>query len=287
MSDIDLFIIFRDSFLPDEEMQARQFFQYCKLISPLDLELPISDEKSLFTVNSVALKMNSLLIYGEDMREKIVLPFIDEYIRQVIFFPKRYFGSVLRNMETLVYPLNYPNPDGEFYGYDKKIDSRDEFDIRSTKWLVVNVCWIATAIIAMKARRYVAAKSHCIRLYRESINDEWTNYLDFIYLKCKILWGYQIPKKKNDRRLLRDICKRTLAFENHFLNIYKDYLLSELSSNVEDNKLLALRKMAEIVYPDDEIIRILQEVIINGSEELCQAAKKASLRIQAVSLHNH
>jgi hypothetical protein len=49
------------------------------------------------------------------------------------------------------------------------------------------------------------------------------------------------------------ICSRTLAFENHFLLVYKDFLLQELRSDDVEGKLQALWVLKEIPYKDAEI----------------------------------
>ena len=50
------------------------------------------------------------------------------------------------------------------------------------------------------------------------------------YLICKESWGYGIPDGAAERAQLCDICRQTLAFENHYLRRYQDYLLAELQA---------------------------------------------------------
>jgi hypothetical protein len=57
---------------------------------------------------------------------------------------------------------------------------------------------------------------------------------------------------------LRDICARTLAFENYFLSVYKNFLLSELSGTNEEGKKYALRMLCEIEYRDEDIMNAIQ-----------------------------
>jgi hypothetical protein len=152
------------------------------------------------------------------------------------------------------YPLTYPDPQDEFYGYATRlIRLPDGQEVPCTRDLIRLVGWSATAIIAFKAGKYVASKSECHKLYRACFNDEWSRLLQDIYELCRGKWNYLIPEKQADRSILRNICERTLGFENHFLQIYKQFVLSELSSSdikgVQDVLLVAQR----IVYQDEEI----------------------------------
>jgi len=58
---------------------------------------------------------------------------------------------------------------------------------------------------------------------------------------------------------LRELCKRTLAFENHYLSIYREYLLAQLRREDEDSRLFAVKRLGETIYADEETIDVLQE----------------------------
>lgn len=80
---------------------------------------------------------------------------------------------------------------------------------------------IATAIIALRTGRFVGSKSESVRVYRDAVGDEWTDYLEVLYEKGKRAWDYKVPVDSADRRLLRDLCRRTLGFERYFLALYQ------------------------------------------------------------------
>lgn len=61
-------------------------------------------------------------------------------------------------------------------------------------------------------------------LYRDLIGDEWADYWATLYSLGKGRWGYLVPADPAARATLRDLCRRTLAFENHFLRAYRDHL---------------------------------------------------------------
>ncbi len=91
--------------------------------------------------------------------------------------------------------------------------------------------WIASALLAYKAGKMLAKKSECYKVYRECLDTEGAQLLQDIYEQCRERWHYFIPEGAADRSILRGICERTLAFENRFLAIYKQFLLEELHSD--------------------------------------------------------
>lgn len=62
------------------------------------------------------------------------------------------------------------------------------------------------------------------------------------------------------RRTLRDLCDQALNFENHFLTIYRKYQLAELASADPERQNLAIQRLREIVFPDDEVASALAKV---------------------------
>ena len=90
------------------------------------------------------------------------------------------------------------------------------------------------------------------------ISDGSTTLLDVAFEKIRKQWEYQIPENKDERQQLKEICSQTLAFENHFLIIYKDFLLTELRDTEDKDKLLAVKRLGEIIYPDGEALDVLK-----------------------------
>ena len=52
--------------------------------------------------------------------------------------------------------------------------------------------------------------------------------------------------------ILRDLCRKTLAFENHYLALYRDYLLELLRGDEPARRLFAAGRLKDVVYPDQE-----------------------------------
>ena len=78
-----------------------------------------------------------------------------------------------------------------------------------------------------------------------------------IYELCRGKWNYLIPEKQEDRQKLRAICERTLGFENHFMQVYKAFVLSELRSADVKGVLEALSVLQRIMYQDEEILKAI------------------------------
>jgi len=255
-SDVDVTIVFKNGFRDEMEQQkAARLAKECTLLSAIELDLDITCEAALRVGMSPTLKQASQLIYGEDIRDTFPLVSIDEWMRDRMHSSYWRIGNLFSRSGPLLYPLDYPDPLGEFYGYTaRKVKLLDGSEVNSTKNLIRLVGWIATAIIALKCGKYVARKSDCARFYRECIGDEWTSLVEDVYEKCRNSWLYLIPEREEDRNLLKDICHHTLSFENHFLTIYKPFLLSELRSVNQKNKEFALWLQAEIAYKDQEIM---------------------------------
>jgi predicted nucleotidyltransferase len=289
-SDIDMTILFKDRFRDDhEEKAARQICASLFLngISPIWGDVVPHDEMELFTKDStltpqLGVKEGSVLIYGEDIRDKIPLPSMDAYIRRVMWraftFPCR---RLRPNRDYWKYPLDYPDPRHIFYGYVGWDWATERSSIEA---LTSAVCALATAIIALECRQYVVTKSGCVRLYKECIDDEWARLLEEIYGVCRGQWEYRIPEKEKDVEFLRNICGRMLAFENHYFAIYRTYLLKELREASDDVKLQAVKRLGEIVYPDEEVVEALKALGICSNEGLQVAVKETIGRIQKAQI---
>jgi hypothetical protein len=151
--------------------------------------------------------------------------------------------------------------------------------------LVVIVSRIATALVALQAGQYVGNKHESAQLYRTLIDDEWADLVEQVYECCKTRWGYRIPRAADDRAQLRELCRRTLAFENHFFSLYRTYLVQELHSAARDDQLRAVDRLGEIIYHTSDVMSALQELTQHNSDdqELRQAAEVVLRKLQVSS----
>ncbi len=274
-SDIDLLIVFKDDFENEQERtEAEALALHCAASYSLELDVIVLNEHGLLRGASPNFKMGSILLYGEDLRSHIPLISLSEWARDRMHSSWWRTARLFNRGLLLTYPLDYPDPTAEFYGYDARIFRLpDGQEVNCTRDLIRLVGWSATAIIAFKADRYVARKRDYHKIYQECFQDEWGQFLQDIYEQCRSRWNYLIPKDAEDRKLLRVLCQRTLAFENHFVSIYKEFLLSEFQHADEQVLLQAMWVLGEIVYQDREIEDALRVLADDYRPTLKEAAR--------------
>ncbi|HEY7091673.1 MAG TPA: hypothetical protein VH393_00745 [Ktedonobacterales bacterium] len=258
-SDLDLDIVFKRRFESDDERErARDLCATLQAQTEIELDLDIGDEESLRDGLSPNLKLAGLCVYGEDIREQYPILPIGAWTRDRMHTSYYRLGSLFGRTAPVRAPLTYPDPAGEYYGYDRRsIRIADGSLAPSTRDLIRATGWAATALIALRAGRYVARKSECHRMYQEFIGDDWAPLLEAIHEDCWQRWNYRIPTEPTDRALLRHLCARTLDFENAFLATYKIYLLGELRSADAEGRRFAHETLARMPFDDAEVSRAL------------------------------
>ena len=125
-----------------------------------------------------------------------------------------------------------------------------------------------------------------MKLYKKYINDEWTVLLEAAFEKIRKQWEYQIPENRDERQQLREICRQALAFENYFLIIYKDFLLTELRDAEDKDKLLAVKRLGEIIYPDEETLDALKALESCANREMREVVNNTISWIQQMREKN-
>lgn len=226
LSDVDLEILFRDTLTSEERVRLLLLRDAIRSIAPIHVDLAIKDEAALSTSDTVALKRASLFLYGQDTRDVIPLPTMEVYLQHISGPTHR--GLTQRfHTPPIVFPLTYPDPADEFYGYIPERFKGVHGDIKA--W-VLHVGWLATFLIVYRIGVYVPSKSQMLPLYRQHIHDEWLPFVEAVFQNGRERWGYNLPTSVEDRALLRDLCGQTLAFENHAANAYLAYLRRERDS---------------------------------------------------------
>jgi hypothetical protein len=276
ISDIDLVIVFAKPLTSAQLTQAHALAQHSALISPIRLDIGLTLEGNLSGTECTLLKLGSLLLYGSDIRDTLLLPPLDEYQRDVTWSPYRFLGQVIRETMVLAYPLAYPDATDPFYGYTRKRIAAwyPESVEQGTKELIAGVTRTATALLALRAGQYAGSKRGSIQLYREHIGDVWSDYLETLYRKGKGDWQYAVPEHPADQALLRDLCRQTLGFENDFFQYYRSYLL-ELLHGTDAERLFAAQRLAQVVYADAEMTGVLQQNAHAANAEVRMAALQA------------
>ena len=279
-SDLDLTVVFTDRFRDDIERDtAAQVVAYCTALSGLELDIELTDDEQLAEGVYPSLKMGSRCVYGEDRREQLRLLALDAWTRERMHAAYWLLVTVFHRPRSVRYPLTYPDPAGRFYGYDHRmVRSATGAAVNSTRDLIRVTGWIATAFLAHRGGVYVARKSDCHRAYRRHINDAWASLLEDLYQRCRSEWGYRIPTGASEQQMLRELCERTLQFENHFLTVYKNYLLTELHSGNEVAQGRALWVLSHIIYHDEDVRRAVQ-ALDGPSDRVVQQAAKDTLAL--------
>ena len=259
-SDLDLSIIFRGQFADEaERARAAEIVQQCASESPVEFDASVMDEASLSKGASPHFKLGSALVYGEDIRDQIPLVPIEIWTRDRMHAAYWLMVNVFNRPKVVRLPLGFPDPDDAWLGYaSRKVRLLDGTEAPSTRNLIRSTNWAATALLALRAKRYITSKRECHTIYRAVINDEWAGLFEDIYCYCREQWQYLLPQAAEDRQRLRAMCERTLAFENHFLSVYKKYLLAQLSSTDEASITHALWVLGQITYDDTEVLSAVQ-----------------------------
>jgi nucleotidyltransferase-like protein len=260
LSDIDLAVVFKDQQTAIEQQHFTALMAACKRISPRNLDVSCIDETTLRQANrlqfqpdwspvlgAITLKCASVPVYGADIRHTV--PFVphDVYTRTLMHFPYLVLAGQRKHPPQLPYPLDYLEPDDEFFGYTGRLLRAPDGTLTpSTKRIVHASGYIATALLALRTPIFVADKRTAISAYRQHIDDAWAEHLERVHHYCRMQWGYCVPEAPADRAILRQLCQRELAFENDFLAIYKDYLAQEQDADDPVARQFARERMQRI-----------------------------------------
>lgn len=172
-------LIFKDRFTDEDEAgAARQLGAYCASLSAFELDLEIIDEQRAARNAFPTLKLASVLLYGEDIRDQLALPPIGAWTRDRMHAAYWLIVQVFNRPPLVRDLLGYPQPDAAFFGYDQRtMRLPDGAQVRCTRDLVRVTGWAATALIALQTGTYVVRKRDCHLRYHELIGDEWSDLL--------------------------------------------------------------------------------------------------------------
>lgn len=255
-SDLDLVFIVAGRFQDDERARIQALLAECAAQSAGELDGEVVDEDSLRAGVSPTLKLGSRLLWGEDLRPRLPLMPLPVWTRDRMHSSYWRLGGLFARPFPLTAPLDYPDPDDAFYGYARRLLQLPNGGMEpGTRDLMRAVGWMATALLAYQAGQYVATKRSCAPKYREYIGDKWSELLDDLAVWVRGAWQYRIPTIPDERARLRAICTRTLAFENHFLALYRRYALAELQGDDPEGRQAALEAQRRIPLADAEIMR--------------------------------
>ncbi|MEM7532320.1 MAG: nucleotidyltransferase domain-containing protein [Chloroflexota bacterium] len=257
-SDIDLIIVFNGEFHCNERTQAEQFVEAYNTIIPYDLDVGVLAAAEIMTCVPPSLKLGSTLLHGKLIPDAWPLVAVEDWGRERMYAAYWLMTKVFGRPASVVYPLEYPQSTAPFYGYtNRNIRLPHGDEVPSTRNLIRVMGWAATALVAFIGSQIVVRKKNCHELYRVYVSDKWATLLEDIYHKCRQDWHYQIPQTPGEQGELRSICQRALGFENHFLIVYKQFLLHELQSADPSIRIQAIEMQKQIPYLDPKVIELL------------------------------
>jgi predicted nucleotidyltransferase len=227
-SDLDLVAVFKGSARPEELDRFRNISRSLSKISAILLDCSAIDEITLSKGAKASIKMASVL-YGDLILNNFLLEPLDVHIQRSMFLAIRALHILHGQPQHLIYPIKYPDPDGEFYGYEQwgGYLGNDTF-VPGLRLLVTETTMMATTLVALAIGIQAGTKKQALILYRTHLGDEWAEFLEELYRLCKTEWKYEIPESPVARMVLRLICERMLPFENHFLAVCRETVLKNI-----------------------------------------------------------
>ncbi len=275
-SDLDLVLEGRDANRLERE-QAKNLLETCRRTTTLDLGAFPLWGAALHGIYNPVFKLRSLFLYGQDVRDAIPLTPVEVWARQCMHGIYRVMGRA-DEPSGITLPRAHPDLQGEFYGYDKDtVRLPDGSEVNGTRGLVTGAGWIATALVGLQARSYVLGKTEFATSYRQHINDTWASFLEDLYLFCRQTWGYLVPENVEDRGKLRALCQQYLRFEEHFLIVYKHFVLARLREKDVEVLLETLRALEHLPFQDTDIEAAVH-VLRSHSDERIRHAMDATIR---------
>ncbi len=302
-SDLDLTVVFRDAFLDDaERRRATQSFLDHAADWSGALDMDLQDEVTLRHTNGDSpvgpmLKHGSLLVYGDDIRDALPALPVVSWARRAMHSGYWCIARGDGQPPIVTYPLSYPDPTGEFYGYDApdhapdviapewgRVRRSNRSDRPGTRSLVTGTLWAATGLIAHRAQIYVLRKRDVPALYARHIGGEWADLLEELYRRCRDEWDYALPSESAQRAQLRTLCARVLGFENHVLAQYRETLPDTLLAGDDNDRLYALRFLHLKPFHDDDAIAALVGLRTNENAEARRGAEEI---LEAIERQDH
>ena len=279
-SDLDLGVVFTEPLASEHLAQFRQINQSLALISPVRLDCgTVTPER--FTNGIPAGLKSALIVYGEDVFAGMSLEPVEAALRRGMSNTFHSLYVLRQRDEGLVYPLNYPDPTGEYYGYERWGTYLGERTFGpGVRSLVTSVTLMASCCVMLQAGQPVASKQESVLAYETYVGDEWTEFVGQVYAQCKQDWHYQLPRTAKARRLFRRLCAKMLGFENHFLGRCRELVLNDLKHSEKSVREMALYRLHRISYPGEDFEAALLALKAGEDSEIAQRADAILRKLQ-------
>ena len=277
-SDLDFGVVFAEPLAEEQLQQFRQISQSISLISPVRLDWGIVNPKR-FTNGIPAGLRSALVVYGENVFNDLPLEPVELVLRRWMSNAFHSLYILRQRDDTLFYPLHYPDPNSEFYGYERWGTYLGERNFGpGVRSLTTSVTLMAFVCVMLQAGKQVASKQDSIHAYQTYVGDEWTEFVQQVYAQCRETWQYRVPKSAQARREFRRLCTRMLDFENHFLEHCRKSVLNDLMSSERAMQEIALYRLRRIAYPGEDYAAAVRLIQTNADPELARIAEIVSLK---------
>ena len=278
-SDLDIIAVCKGSPSAAEKQQLTSIIAAeCQRLNSLDFDVKLVGETHLLSTGSVRFHRDSLLLSGEDIRAQVPPKPVAEHIRDSLYAQYDLFARVRPHLQVLTVPLTYPDPQGQFYGYNRRfLRTIDGVSHPGIKDLALIVFGAASALTLLQAGEYTGTgrKSDIARQYRDWIGDDWTPLVEKVDLLCRQQWAYLIPSDMEQQQQLSMLCEQTLGFENHFLDEYKFYLMAQMPQAEPFFQLRYVQRLGQLIYADRAITDLLKTFEHSDNADIRKAATEA------------
>jgi hypothetical protein len=259
-SDLDITLVLLGPLTPEERTAAERVVRGVAERCGIELDAAVADEDELARGAPPLLKLSGRCVWGEDRRDAMALIPIELWARERMHAAYWLMVNIFGRPTPVTLPLRYPDAGDEFFGYTRRtVRLPDGRDVPSTRDLIRVTGWAATALVALHGRAYVARKRELPAAYRRYIGGEYAMLHEEITRWCREEWCYLIPDDAAGRVLLHDLCARTLAFENHFLDRYREWVLGELRGADVEARHAARWMLERVPLADTEVTAALEQ----------------------------
>jgi hypothetical protein len=247
-SDVDLFVVSKESLDSAEHGLYGHIAHQCSLLAGILFQSGVVDEAHLGGLPDLAI--SRLFVFGDDIGDRIPPLQPSDSARKALSSAVHVLCELHDQPPPLAVPLPYPDPEGEFFGYERNgMPAPGGWNGPGTKKLINAVSMAAGALVAIQSGQAVMRRSDCVAMYRIQVGDVWSDFVEQVCAFRTPDTGYAMPVDGDQRKRLRRLCAEMPAFENHFFRNYREYLLAQVDSLDDVQKRWAVEQLAAVKFP--------------------------------------
>jgi len=264
-SDVDLFLVFANNPSKEEGALQEQIMNETESIEP-PMDIGFYGLPRLLEAGEVEMGKYCLHIYGEPVHEKIPNPNLADYIYHFMHTGYRRM-TLSRKQEPYTWPLAYPNPEGEYKGYDWRTTLLAGKELPSIKEIVVLTGWMATGLVAWRGSTFVPTKQQCPELFSKVIGGSVAKDFQEITDFCRTKLCYLLPEIEEDKKHLQELMPRVLGLENYFMAQYQEFLIENLKNGDPVRVLTSVIRLGLIHYPNSLSVEALKSFVPQNEKQ--------------------